>query len=148
MYKEIKTFEDLPKIIAVDFDGTLVTDKFPSIGEPNLPLMRMLTYMRQNHGVKLILWTSRDYSVKYGDLLEDAVEFCASHGLEFDAINENIREAQILTGGDTRKVYADIYLDDKNVSVTQDPLYWSDRVGVPWRKIMDGHATGRWNKDA
>lgn len=138
MYREIKTFEDLPKIVAVDFDGTLVTDEWPKIGKPNEPLIEFLKYIRDNQGVKLILWTSRNYSLKYGDLLEEAVNFCSyTLGLEFDAINENLREVQILTGEDTRKIYADIYLDDKSISAFQAPIYWVDKLGIEWMDVID-----------
>ena len=35
-------------------------------------------------------------------------------GLEFDAVNENLPEINELFGGDCRKIYADVYLDDKS----------------------------------
>ena len=97
------------KTIAVDFDGTLVVDKFPEIGEPNLELINWLINYRNNGG-KLILWTSRN-----GEVLPKAVEFCKSLGLEFDAVNENLKEVQEKWKGDTRKVLADYYLDDKAI---------------------------------
>lgn len=100
------------KTIAVDFDGTIVTDKFPEIGEPNFDLVNWLNSYRSNGG-KLILWTSRN-NLCNNDL-DKAVAFCSSIGLEFDAINENLKENQIKWGGDTRKVLADYYLDDKAV---------------------------------
>lgn len=100
------------KSIAVDFDGTIVTDKFPDIGEPNLDLVEWLKQYRVNGG-KLILWTSRNNICD--NALDKAVDFCTSLGLEFDAINENLKENQIRWGGDTRKVLADYYLDDKAV---------------------------------
>lgn len=97
------------KIIAVDFDGTIVTDKFPEIGEPNFELIEWLKQYRAEGG-KLILWTSRNK-----EQLPKAVEFCKTIGLEFDAINENLKEVQDKWKGDTRKVLADYYLDDKAV---------------------------------
>ena len=97
------------KTVAVDFDGTIVTDKFPEIGEPNLELVAWLKQYRANGG-EIILWTSRNK-----DALPKAVDFCTSLGLEFDAINENLKENQIKWQGDTRKVLADYYLDDKAV---------------------------------
>ena len=97
------------KIIAVDFDGTIVTDKFPEIGEPNYDLINWLIGY-QSKGGKLILWTSRN-----GDALPKAVEFCKSLGLEFNAVNENLKEVQEKWKGDTRKVLADYYLDDKAI---------------------------------
>lgn len=135
--KKITRFEELPKIIAVDFDGTLVTNEFPNIGKPNEELFKFLMYLRQEQGVKLILWTSRNFSNQYGDMLEQAVEFCQEKGLEFDAINENIQEVQDFTGEDTRKVYADVYIDDKSVPVIQSPIYWVYKLGFSWLDLKD-----------
>ena len=95
-------------IIAVDFDGTLCTDKYPCIGEPNLKLLDMLRFMQSAYQYKIILWTCRT-----GAYLREAVEWCDRHGLVFDAVNANLPEIQKQWGGDTRKVFADIYIDDK-----------------------------------
>ena len=96
------------KIIAVDFDGTLVEDKFPDIGLPNDLVVESILY-EQTQGSKIILWTCRN-----GKALEEAVKFCIDElGLHFDAINENLDEIKVLYGGDTRKVFADEYWDDK-----------------------------------
>ena len=46
------------KIIAVDFDGTLCTDKYPEIGSPARGLINLLK-SRKEAGDKLILWTCR-----------------------------------------------------------------------------------------
>jgi hydroxymethylpyrimidine pyrophosphatase-like HAD family hydrolase len=135
--KKITSFEELPKIVAVDFDGTLVEDEFPNIGKPNEEMFNFLKYLRQEQGVKLVLWTSRNFSEKYGDLLEQAVEFCQSKGLEFDAINENIQEVQDFTGEDTRKIYADVYIDDKSVPAIQSPIYWVYKLGFSWLDIKN-----------
>lgn len=105
---------ELPLIIAVDFDGTLVEDKFPLIGSPNSKLIDHLKD-RKEKGAKLILWTCRN-----GAALATAVQFCSFLGLEFDAVNENLPEVKALFGGDTRKVYADIYYDDKSILVVKE----------------------------
>lgn len=119
--KNIKSFSELPKIIAVDFDGTLCTDCFPSIGIANLELITSLIEQRKN-GVKLVLWTSRTNNFDCGDgdkvdMLNEAVNWCSRLGLEFDAVNDNIQEVKDFTGGNTRKVYADLYIDDKSCDV-------------------------------
>lgn len=108
---------NLPYTIAIDFDGTLCADKFPEIGEANYRLISaLIEYKKDNPEVKYILWTCRDNNSaeKY---LDKAVEFCRQFGLEFDAVNENLPETQALFGNDTRKVFADKYLDDKNMSI-------------------------------
>lgn len=100
----------MPRIIAVDFDGTIVTDNFPDIGEPIKPIINSIRQEQMN-GSKIILWTCRN-----GEALKAAVEFCNNNlNLHFDAINENLDEVKILYGGDTRKVFADEYWDDKAI---------------------------------
>jgi hypothetical protein len=95
-------------IYAVDFDGTLCVNKFPNIGVPNTALIRHLIKRRSN-GNKIILWTCRT-----NQKLAEAVEWCKTQGLEFDAVNENLPEILESWGGvDNRKVFADVYIDDK-----------------------------------
>lgn len=123
-----KEMDTLPKIVAIDFDGTLVEDHFPDIGSPNLEMFAMCKELREK-GIKLILWTSRanDSPAKN---LDAAVEYCKSQGLEFDSVNENLTEVKKMFGGDTRKVYADLYIDDKSIPHTMSPSYWAERLGL------------------
>lgn len=100
----------LPYIIAVDFDGTLVEDRFPKIGSPIEKNWELMLKAKEA-GAKIILWTSRD-----GINLKEAVEFCTERGFHFDAINDNLDECKILFNNSTRKVYANEYWDDKAVS--------------------------------
>lgn len=102
------------KIIAVDFDGTLCTNRWPDIGEPNASLIKCLKQEALS-GTKLILWTCRT-----GDLLDEACAWCTNQGLYFDAVNDNIPEAASLFGGDSRKVFAHLYLDDKALTINAD----------------------------
>jgi hypothetical protein len=94
-------------IIAVDFDGTLCMNDWPAIGAPRKGVIAYLRQRKQS-GDKLILWTNRR-----GERLSEAISWCYEQGLEFDAVNENLPEIVERFGGDCRKVYADIYLDDK-----------------------------------
>lgn len=124
--KEIRNNEaQLPRIIAVDFDGTLVEDKYPLIGGINQKVWDAVT-RAQESGYKLILWTCRN-----GDQLQEAVKFCSNNGLHFDAINENIDEVKILYGGDTRKVFADMYIDDRCAWLS-DPKWWPSSWPTQW----------------
>ncbi len=94
-------------IIAVDFDGTLCFDEWPSIGAPNYALIRFLKE-RKLKGDKLILWTCRS-----GKELEEAVGWCGSKGLFFDAVNDNVPEMIEKYGGNSRKITCDYYIDDR-----------------------------------
>lgn len=97
-------------IYAVDFDGTLCESVWPDIGAPNMALIEHLK-RRRAQGNKTILWTCRT-----GERLENAVEWCKTYGLEFDAVNENLPESIEQYGGDGRKIHADVYIDDKAVN--------------------------------
>lgn len=112
----------MDKIIAVDFDGTIVENKFPEIGEIKqnhvlgLSMIEILKHM-QECGMKLILWTCRT-----GKLLDEAVNFCKEQGLIFDAVNDDLESQKEIWGdkleewknsGKARKVYAHFYLDDR-----------------------------------
>ena len=97
------------KIIAVDFDGTLFDTEWPSIiKEPNTELIDWLNYRKACHEDRIILWTCR-----CGKDLDVAVDACAKQGLIFDAVNENLPDMIEKFGGDSRKIFADIYIDDK-----------------------------------
>lgn len=97
-----------PQIFAVDFDGHLCKNAWPEIGEPNIETIEHFKRLK-TQGHKLILWTCRE-----GNLLLDAIAWCAEHGLYFDAHNENLPELIAQYGEDCRKISADWYCDDKN----------------------------------
>jgi hydroxymethylpyrimidine pyrophosphatase-like HAD family hydrolase len=94
--------------IAVDFDGTIVENAYPAIGEEKLFAIETLIQL-QKRGHQIILWTYRE-----GKELEEAVNFCRSRGLEFYAVNKNYPEEKP-EDGLPRKINADIYIDDKNL---------------------------------
>jgi hypothetical protein len=94
--------------IAVDFDGTIVEDRFPKIGKPKLfAIETLLELQKQRH--QLILWTVRE-----GKTLQEAVDFCERKGLVFYAVNKSYPE-EVLEEGQSRKINADIFIDDRNV---------------------------------
>ena len=100
-----------PKIIAVDFDGTLCENRWPEIGPANVEVVCRLKDEQEN-GAKVILWTCRE-----GKLLMDAVWWCGNHGIHLDAVNENLPELIEEYGGDCRKISASEYWDDKAVPI-------------------------------
>ncbi len=48
----------MKKIIAIDFDGTVVEHKYPEVGRDVPDAVRVLRMLREND-VQLILWTMR-----------------------------------------------------------------------------------------
>lgn len=96
------------KLIAVDFDGTIVEDAYPGIGKPQLFAFETLKRLKDD-GHRLILWTYR-----HGKKLDEAVAFCAENGIEFYAINNSFPNEEF-SGKESRKIGADIFIDDRNI---------------------------------
>lgn len=96
------------KVIAVDFDGTIVEHEYPRIGKEMLFAFATLKELNKK-GHKLILWT-----IRTGQLLDEAVEFCKKNGVEFYAVNKNYPEEE-MDANISRKLNADIFIDDRNV---------------------------------
>ena len=102
-------------VIAVDFDGTIVEHRYPSIGK-ELPFAIDTLRKLAEEGHRLILWTVRE-----GQYLDEAVEFCRSRGLEFYAINRDYpEEVQEHNHHFTRKLKADLWIDDRNLGGLPD----------------------------
>ncbi|MCB9201564.1 MAG: hydrolase [Flavobacteriales bacterium] len=97
------------KIIAVDFDGTIVDDAYPKIGKPKLYAFDTLKRL-ESQGYRLILWTYR-----YGKRLDEAVEFCKENGIEFYAVNSSYAEEEFNPNEQSRKIHADYFIDDRNL---------------------------------
>lgn len=90
-------------IIAVDYDGTLEDRQ----GHMNAGLIRALAnYQVQGHTI--ILWTCRG-----GKSLKEAVDKLGRWGLRPNYINQNAPAVIRRLGHDPRKVWADVYVDDK-----------------------------------
>ena len=98
-----------PLKIAVDFDGTIVEHKYPQIGKEILFAFETLRALqKQKH--QLILWTYRS-----GKELDEAVEYCRQNGVEFYAVNKSYPEEEFDEDYVSRKIDADIYIDDRNI---------------------------------
>lgn len=121
--------------IGVDFDGTLATDRYPQIGEPDHELITALLDL-QREGHTLVLWTCR--RARYASyhytacstrppgnhdcartedaapcVLTQALQWCASFGLEFAAVNANLPHRIAQFGSDTRKGSFDLYIGNE-----------------------------------
>jgi hypothetical protein len=113
-------------IIAVDFDGTIVEHEYPRIGKPIPFALDVLKKLQQEEHHILILWTMRE-----GDLLEEAINYCQKNGLTFYAHNKNYPEEKFQEG-DSRKLSVDIFIDDRNIGGLPD---W----GIIYKMIKSGN---------
>lgn len=110
-------------VVAVDFDGTCVTDEFPGIGKKigAGPVLRLL----QSKGIKIILNTVRDgfYALDAGNWLQ------REEGIKLFGINLNPEQR---AWSKSPKVHADIFIDDRSIGV---PLVNDDFVD--WERVLE-----------
>ena len=92
-------------VIAIDFDGTVVDHEFPRIGALKPGAREALQAFRKA-GHKIIIWTCR-----HGAHEKEVRVFLTENDIPFDTINNPIMGADL----GTRKVYADLYIDDKGI---------------------------------
>ena len=118
--------------IAVDFDGTIVENKYPQIGK-EIPFAISTLKKLQFDGHLLILWTVRE-----GKSLEEAIAFCRQHGIEFYAINRNYPEETVNSIIHCRKVNADFFIDDRNVGGLPDwdIIYKMISEGLSYKELV------------
>ena len=110
--------------IAVDFDGTIVEHRYPAIGA-EIPFAIDTLKKLSDERHKLILW-----SVREGKLLDEAVAYCKERGLEFYAVNSNYPEESEKHSTFSRKLQADLFIDDRNLGGLPD---W----GVIYRMVNE-----------
>jgi len=122
--------------IAVDFDGTIVEDQYPAIGEEipfAIDTLKMLIADRH----KVILWSCRE-----GQLLEDAIQWCHDRGVEFYAVNRDYpEEKKEWNNHFSRKLKVDMFIDDRNVGGLPD---W----GTMYKMIKEGTTFGSMIREA
>jgi len=116
----------MQKVIAIDFDGTIVENDWPNVG-PVIPGALEVIELLHLHGHKLILNTCRvDGTLK---IAEDFLKAQDMHHC-FLCVNVNDPELILHYGVDCRKISADIYIDDRAIGIpTKDGL-------VDWFSIL------------
>ena len=93
--------------IAVDFDGTIVDHRYPKIGE-EIPFATETLKILAQERHKLIFRTVRE-----GELLEEAIEWCRQRGVFFYSVNKDYPEEEKSHNGFSRKLKADLFIDDR-----------------------------------
>lgn len=118
--------------IAVDFDGTIVTHNYPDIGKEIPFAIETLKMLIKDHH-RLILW-----SVREGDLLQEAVDWCKERGVEFWAVNKDYPEEKSDNNNYSRKIKADYFIDDRNIGGLPDwgQIYQIISQGKSYRTII------------
>ena len=114
----------IPKVLAVDLDGTLLKDDHPALGKPIPDVVAVLHAVRAA-GVKIVIWTVRDEDEKVRKHLLDA-------DVPFDYIYEN----PFGPSNGSRKIYADVYLDNHAIQFDGETKGLAERIVnfKPWDK--------------
>lgn len=119
--------------IAVDFDGTIVTHEYPKIGrEIPFAIETLKMLIRDQH--RLILW-----SVREGELLQEAVDWCRERGVEFWAVNKDYPEESYENNNHfSRKLKVDYFIDDRNIGGLPDwgQIYQIISKGKSYRTLI------------
>lgn len=109
-------------VIAVDFDGVLNASPYPHTG---VVVAHAISSMKELHyrGHHLIIWTCRE-----GKDLVNAINFLLDKGIPFDGVNCNARANIEQYSNDSRKINADLYVDDRQVGGWQGWIAVMDYV--------------------
>lgn len=114
-------------IIAIDFDGTVVTHEYPHIGEDvgAVPVLKELT----DNGCRLILYTMR-----HGQLLDKAMKWFKDNKVPIWQANENPEQKKWTK---SPKVQADLYIDDAALGCPIRFIEGINRPVADWVKIRE-----------
>jgi hypothetical protein len=96
-------------IIAIDFDNTISRGKYPAI-DGLQPYAKDVINRLHASGHYLIINTCCT-----GDQLTEAVNWLLQQGIPFNRVNDNHPENAAIYGSNSRKIYAHLYIDDKNL---------------------------------
>lgn len=113
-------------VIAIDFDGTCVTNEYPNVGKDigAVPVLKRIV----EKGHRIILYTMRD-----NERLKDAEQWFKSNGIPLFGVNNNPAQER---WSSSPKIYAHLYIDDAALGV---PLKFdrkiSDRAFVDWEEV-------------
>lgn len=118
--------------IAVDFDGTIVEHRYPEIGKER-PFATMTLRRLADEGHRLILW-----SVREGKLLDEAVDWCKERGVTFYAVNRDFEEEDGTGRNFSRKIKADLFIDDRNIGGLPDwgTIYALVHSRKTWEQLL------------
>lgn len=137
----METKRVFPRVIAIDFDGTVVTNDFPRVGKDigAAPVLKRLV----EAGHKLVLFTMRsnkpdvkigEYNTtKSGNYLDHAVDWFKANEIPLFGINVNPDQK---SWTESSKAFAELYIDDASLGcpLKKDGRI-SDRPFIDWKLV-------------
>jgi hypothetical protein len=94
-------------VLAIDFDGTIFESDYPKIGMMRPDAKKIINELYWE-GFGIVINTCRE-----GLALADAIRHLQDAGIKYHYINSNFPHLIHKYQADTRKISADIYIDDK-----------------------------------
>lgn len=102
--------ENLATVLAIDFDGTIAEHpQWPDLGTVKEYAQHYLRLLREEN-YYIIIWTCRE-----GNCIENIKVWLDAHEIPYDQINQHHPKLVEFYKNDTRKICADIYVDDRNL---------------------------------
>ena len=108
-------YSKTPFIAAIDFDGVIAQyDGYrgPDHYLPPMPCAKDSIDILRAHGIKVIIWTCRNNEV-------DLRTYLDHYAIGYDAINADVHPEIECPSQISRKVLADVYVDDRGIRFTQ-----------------------------
>ena len=94
------------KIIAIDFDGCIVSNAFPDIGILQPYAKEVINKLYLEHRIIINTCRSQNYE-------NNCIKFLNNNEINYDWINHNDPDQILKYNADCRKISADLYIDDK-----------------------------------
>jgi adenylylsulfate kinase len=119
-----------PFIVAIDFDGVIAQyDGYKGDDHflPPKPWAKEAIDVLRAHGIKVIIWTCRNNEAQLKEYLD-------KFGIGYDAINADVHPEIKSPDQISRKVLADVYVDDRAVHFIE----WNSAM----EQILDRMAAG------
>jgi hydroxymethylpyrimidine pyrophosphatase-like HAD family hydrolase len=110
------------KLIAIDFDGTIVEEAFPELGALKPHAKRVMQRIR-NEGGRIAIWTARNKR------FDEAIQtFLKDNDIPFDVYNDHFPENKEKYNWTAElgspKIFAEIYIDDRGYGVKDRHIDW------------------------
>ena len=130
-------------IVALDFDGVVVADRFPEIG-PRIGCEEWIPNLQHEFDLKVILWTCRSDEqpdlrgtlpggivATKGFFLGQAIAECEAQNIKLWAVDTNPEQ---YTWSTANKAYAHVYIDDKCLGIPMIHLKNESKPCVDWNR--------------
>lgn len=114
-------------IIGIDFDGTIVNNRYPEI-DAELPGALDTIRALQKNGHKVFLYTMRGHPKSGRDTLQEAIDWLEDHGIEMKYINRSPAQYS-----PSIKQFAHLYLDDRQFNAPT--RIWKGEEVFDWEQV-------------